>query len=88
MFTKINLDMKKIINSSTDHTKRRFVAAAGTQYSARTLERTFTDNMCSYAGRATSVGRLGISVHVTAGLVKLGLMDIGTLENTQRSSQQ
>lgn len=54
----------------------------GRVYLARTVERTFTDKYVPMLEGRSSVGRLGISAHVTAGFGDIGFGGYWTLEIT------
>lgn len=52
----------------------------GRLYLGRTVERTFTPKHVPYIGGRSSVGRLGISIHCTAGFGDIGFDGTWTLE--------
>ena len=67
------LDMKE--NNPTARliiSKEGLLLQPGRVYLARTIERTFTDKYVPMLEGRSSVGRLGISVHVTAGFGDIG----------------
>jgi len=57
-----------------------FVLEPGRLYLARTLERTETHNLVPMIEGRSSVGRLGLFVHVTAGFGDVGFRGFWTLE--------
>ena len=59
-----------------------FLLEPGELYLARTVERTFTDKYVPVINGRSSVGRLGISIHVTAGFGDVGFDGTWTLEIT------
>lgn len=77
------LDMKE--NNPTARLiipKEGLLLQPGRVYLARTVERTFTDKYVPMLEGRSSVGRLGISVHVTAGFGDIGFNGHWTLEIT------
>ena len=62
--------------------KEGLLLQPGRVYLARTVERTFTDKYVPMLEGRSSVGRLGISVHVTAGFGDIGFNGHWTLEIT------
>lgn len=59
-----------------------FLLEPGELYLARTMERTFTNKYVPVINGRSSVGRLGISIHVTAGFGDVGFDGTWTLEIT------
>lgn len=57
-----------------------FVFTPGTLYLARTVERTHTDRFVPMLEGRSSIGRLGVSIHVTAGFGDVGFNGFWTLE--------
>ena len=81
VYTDTMLDMKK------DNPARTLVIPEtgltlfpGTLYLGRTVERTFTDEFVPMLEGRSSVGRLGIYIHVTAGFGDIGFDGFWTLE--------
>ena len=62
--------------------KEGLLLQPGRVYLARTVERTFTDKYVPMLEGRSSVGRLGISVHVTAGFGDIGFSGNWALEIT------
>lgn len=62
--------------------KEGFVLHPGELYLGRTVERTKTDNLIPMLEGRSSVGRLGVSIHVTAGFGDVGFDGFWTLEIT------
>lgn len=59
-----------------------FYLEPGELYLGRTIERTCTPHHVPYIGGRSSVGRLGISIHCTAGFGDVGFSGTWTLEIT------
>lgn len=57
-----------------------FVLKPGKLYLGRTLERTRTENLVPMLEGRSSIGRLGIAIHVTAGFGDVGFDGFWTLE--------
>ena len=75
------LDMKK--NNKTKNIKipdRGLVLKPGRLYLGRTIEHTETHNLVPMIEGRSSVGRLGIFVHITAGFGDVGFKGFWTLE--------
>jgi len=62
--------------------KDGYVLQPGTLYLARTLERVHTDYYAPVYDGRSSIGRLGIFTHVTAGYIDVGFNGFITLEIT------
>ena len=81
VYTEVPLDMKR------DNPSRRIrippeglVLEPGRLYLGRTVERTRTENLVPMLEGRSSIGRLGIFVHVTAGFGDVGFSGFWTLE--------
>jgi len=75
------LDMKKPHTlKSISIPKEGFVLQPGKLYLGRTIERTKTDKFVPMLEGRSSVGRLGIFIHVTAGFGDVGFDGFWTLE--------
>ena len=61
-------------------TDEGFVMQPGKLYLGRTMERTITDKYVPMLEGRSSVGRLGITIHVTAGFGDVGFNGFWTLE--------
>ena len=59
-----------------------FILQPGVLYIGRTVERTFTDKFIPMINGRSSGGRLGISIHITAGFGDIGFDGTWTLEIT------
>lgn len=83
VYEEIVLDMKRP-NRFRRYTipPEGFVLQPGQLYLARTLERTETHNFVPMLEGRSSVGRLGLFVHVTAGFGDVGFSGYWTLEMT------
>lgn len=57
-----------------------FVLQPGTLYLARTIEYTRTDNLVPMLEGRSSIGRLGLFIHITAGFGDVGFAGYWTLE--------
>ena len=81
LYTESLLDMKK-----ANHTQKLtipeegFILEPGTLYLGRTLEFTKTHRLVPMLEGRSSIGRLGISVHITAGFGDVGFEGYWTLE--------
>ena len=75
------LDMKKANKvSKIIIPEEGFVLQPGKLYLGRTIEYTATDNLAPMLEGRSSIGRLGISVHATAGVGDVGFKGTWTLE--------
>jgi len=83
IYEEIVLDMKRP-NRFRRYTipPEGFIMQPNTLYLARTLERTETHNFVPMLEGRSSVGRLGLFVHVTAGFGDVGFKGYWTLEMT------
>jgi len=83
VYEEIVLDMKRP-NRFRRYTipEEGFVMQPNTLYLARTLERTETHNFVPMLEGRSSIGRLGLFVHVTAGFGDVGFKGFWTLEMT------
>lgn len=77
----------KVLNSKKENTLEKFslresgtVIQPGVLYLASTVEETFTHKYVPILSGRSSVGRLGISIHVTAGFGDIGFRGRWTLE--------
>jgi len=78
------IDMKNVPSTKSitiDETKG-FVLNPGELYLARTIEKTFTPSHVPILQGRSSIGRLGLFVHVTAGVGDIGFKGYWTLELT------
>lgn len=76
-----------VLDMRTEHRTTRhtipaegFVLQPNTLYLARTVERTTTQNLVPMIEGRSSIGRLGLFVHVTAGFGDVGFSGFWTLE--------
>lgn len=75
------LDMKKCNKTiKTCIPEEGFLLKPGTLYLGRTVERTFTDKYVPMIEGRSSIGRLGLMIHVTAGFGDVGFDGTWTLE--------
>lgn len=83
LYEEIVLDMKRP-NRFRRYTipSEGFIMQPNTLYLARTLERTETHNFVPMLEGRSSIGRLGLFVHVTAGFGDVGFKGYWTLEMT------
>lgn len=81
VYTDHVLDMKKQLNTETIIIPEDgLVLSPGKLYLGRTYERTFTDKFVPMLEGRSSVGRLGLYIHVTAGFGDIGFNGYWTLE--------
>lgn len=81
VYSQDTLDMKKNNQHYTQTIPRRgFIIWPGRIYLARTMERTRTDGYVPMLEGRSSVGRLGIFIHATAGFGDVGFDGYWTLE--------
>lgn len=81
VYTDHVLDMKKQLNTETIIIPADgLVLSPGKLYLGRTYERTFTDKFVPMLEGRSSVGRLGLYIHVTAGFGDIGFNGYWTLE--------
>jgi dCTP deaminase len=82
-YTELPLDMKK---DNPIHRfkipKEGFLLEPGVLYLGRTVERTRTEGLVPMLEGRSSIGRLGICIHVTAGFGDVGFDGFWTLEIT------
>ena len=77
----IPLDMKQVnLFFTVEIPESGFVLQPGVLYLGRTREHTFTDKFVPMLEGRSSVGRLGISIHATAGFGDVGFSGYWTLE--------
>lgn len=75
------LDMKqKNLCSSIIIPEEGYVLQPGKLYLARTMEYTKTDNLVPMLEGRSSIGRLGLFIHITAGFGDVGFAGFWTLE--------
>lgn len=81
MYTDPILDMKKNHNVSTlIIPEEGFVLEPGKLYLARTVEYTKTESLVPMLEGRSSIGRLGLFIHITAGFGDVGFSGFWTLE--------
>ena len=81
VYNQYPLDMKADNNYRTiDIDEHGYVMIPNTLYLARTVERTFTDKFVPMIEGRSSIGRLGICIHATAGFGDIGFNGYWTLE--------
>jgi len=81
VYEEVNLDMRKPNRTKTiTIPDQGLVLRPGTLYLGRTLEYTETDKYVPMLEGRSSVGRLGLSVHVCAGFGDVGFKGYWTLE--------
>lgn len=81
LYDEVNLDMKK---DNKHHTiiipEEGYVLRPGRLYLGRTVERTYTNKYVPMLEGRSSIGRLGLYIHVTAGFGDVGFNGYWTLE--------
>ena len=81
VYTDAILDMKKPLNTETlIIPEEGLVLQPGRLYLGRTFERTATDYYVPMLEGRSSIGRLGLFIHVTAGFGDIGFSGFWTLE--------
>lgn len=81
VYTDAVLDMKRPLNTETlTIPEAGLVLHPGRLYLGRTVERTSTDHFVPMLEGRSSVGRLGLYIHVTAGFGDIGFDGFWTLE--------
>lgn len=81
IYTDLILDMKKRNNvSSLKIPKEGMVLQPGGLYLGRTVEFTQTNNLVPMLEGRSSIGRLGLFIHITAGFGDVGFAGYWTLE--------
>lgn len=81
VYSNVELDMKR--NNPVDSLTipaEGFILVPGKLYLARTLEYTETHNLVPMLEGRSSIGRLGLCVHITAGFGDIGFCGFWTLE--------
>ena len=80
-YTDLILDMKKRSNvTSLKIPKEGMVLQPGSLYLGRTVEFTQTNNLVPMLEGRSSIGRLGLFIHITAGFGDVGFAGYWTLE--------
>jgi dCTP deaminase len=81
LYNDFTLDMKKNnLASEVTIDNKGFLLKPGKLYLGRTVERAGSDHFIPMIEGRSSIGRLGMSVHATAGMGQLGFIGYWTLE--------